>query len=70
MQWCRRRLVEMSEMGGSPVGFEAQNPWDFVWKSVAEDETFWTEEFKEAAQLILSKCSLLSAHLGGDAPIE
>eukprot|EP00971_Amphidinium_carterae_P153784 3049122-Amphidinium_carterae.1 len=52
MPRLRLRLLMQKDMGGCPVAFDDQRPWDYIWRAVLDETGFWQDQVREPAQCI------------------
>eukprot|EP00971_Amphidinium_carterae_P246564 4897302-Amphidinium_carterae.1 len=57
-------------MGGCPVAFDDQRPWDYIWHSVLDETEVWQDQVREPVQCIQIGSASLSGVNDGDALVR
>ena len=52
------------------LGYDAERPWNLVWKRMVQDHDWWQAEVSTPGLLLAVKAASLSSLLDGDAPIS
>jgi hypothetical protein len=55
--------------GGGYHSFDPKHPWDWVFRTTADDAKFWRRELEDSALLIKTRVEKISASIDHDAPL-